>query len=58
MQLGKYKGSTSLNILGFQDSPAIWIENGIVLNKVPIFSVSVSSPSVAENHTMYFPASY
>lgn len=58
MQVGKYKGSTSLNILGFQDSPAIWIENCIVLNKVPIFSVSVAFPSVAENHTMYFPASY
>lgn len=58
MQSGKYKGSTILNVLGFQDSPAIWIENCIVLDKVPIFNFSVSFPSVVESHTMSFPVSY
>lgn len=58
MHLGKYKGLTNLTILGFQGSPATWTENCIVSDKVPIFNFSVSFPSVAESHTMYFPASY
>lgn len=55
---GKVQGSTNLNLLHFQDSSAIWIENCMVLDKVPIFNFSVFFSFAAENHTMYFPANY
>lgn len=58
MQSRKYKGLINLDILCFQDSPAIWIENCIVLDKVHTFNFSLSSPSVAKSHTMYLPTSY
>lgn len=58
ISVGKVQGSTNLNLLHFQDSSAIWIENCMVLDKVLIFNFSVSFSFTAENHTMYFPACY